>query len=94
MKDERLVDAAFDYNLALVKELLDNGVDVNSRDSHNSTALEYAAEFGQVEMVKLLLEHGAEVNTSNNDGDTPLYCAGDNGQSEIEKMLRDAGAVK
>ena len=94
MEDERLVDAAFDYNFALVKELLDSGVDVNSRDSHTSTALEYAAEFGQVEMVKLLLEHGAEVNTSNNDGDTPLYCAVDNGQMEIEKMLRDAGAVK
>ncbi len=92
--DERLVDAAFEYDLVLVKELLESGVDVNSRDSHNSTALEYAAEFGQTEMVKLLIESGAEVNTSNNDGDTPLYCAGDNGQTEIEKMLRDAGAVK
>ena len=88
------MDAAFAYDLALVRELLDNGVDVNTRDSHNSTALEYAAEFGQVEMVKLLLERSAEVNTCNNDGETPLYSAGDNGQIEIEKMLRDAGAVK
>ena len=92
--DERLVDAAFACNLALVRELLDSGVDANSRDSHNSTALEYAAQFGQVEMVRLLLERDAEVNTSNTDGETPLYCAGDNGQIEIEKMLRDAGAVK
>ncbi len=91
--DERLVDAAFDYNLALVKDLLASGVDVNSCDSHNSTALEYAAEFGQLEMVMLLIENGADVSNRNNDGDTPLYCAGDNGHMEIEKILRDAGAI-
>ena len=92
--DERLVNAAFEYNIVLVEELLEGGIDVNSRDSHNSTALEYAAEFGQTEMVKLLIESGADVNTSNNDGETPLYCAGDGGRAEIEKMLREAGAVK
>lgn len=91
--DERLLDAAFEYNLALVRELLTSGVDVNSRDAHNSTALEYAAEFGQLEMVMLLIENGADINNHNKDGETPLYCAGDNGHMEIEKMLRDAGAI-
>lgn len=92
--DERLVDAAFNRDLALVKQLLEKGIDVNSRDSDNSTALEYAAMFGQTDMTRLLIEKGAEVNTINDDGETPLYCAVDDGHTEIEKILRDAGAVK
>ncbi len=91
--DERLVNAAFDRDLALVKELLERGVYVNSRDSHNSTALEYAAMFGQTDMARLLIEKGAEVNTINDSGETPLYCAVDDGHTEIERVLRDAGAV-
>ena len=92
--NERLVDAAFERDLVLLNALLESGVDVNPRDGYNSTALEYAAQFGQIEMARLLIENGAEVNTSNNAGETPLYCAVDNGYKEIEKMLRDAGAVK
>ena len=92
--DEQLVDASFERNLVLVKELLESGVDVNSRDSHSSTALEYAAMFGEVEMVGLLIGSGADVNTINNDGATSLYCAVDDGHTEIEKMLREAEAVK
>jgi hypothetical protein len=45
-----------------VKELLDAGVDVNTKFRYDRMALSFAADRGHVEVVKLLVERGADLN--------------------------------
>lgn len=61
-KAEALSEAVRRGDVAAVKRLLDEGVDVNTKFRYGATALSYAADRGDVELVKLLLDRGAEVN--------------------------------
>ena len=60
---------------AVVKRLIDAGVDVNAPDSTGWTPLHFAARAGGVEAVQLLLDAGAQVNVPDNKGVTPLHRA-------------------
>ena len=60
--DERLLEAAQQGDLEVVKELLAAGIDIDTGNRYGATALFFAAFRGNVEMVELLLENGAEVN--------------------------------
>ena len=51
-------------DVAAVKALLDQGVDVNTKFRYNATALSFASDRGHVEVVKLLLDRGADVNAA------------------------------
>lgn len=57
-----------------VKQLLEQGADVNQRDIQGRDSMHYAAEHGP-EMMRLVLDYGADVNTQDNDGNTPLLNA-------------------
>jgi outer membrane protein assembly factor BamB len=59
-----LISAAQKQDLAGVKTLLEQGVDINSATSYGSTALSYAAEKGNLPMVRLLLDEGANPNVT------------------------------
>lgn len=80
----------------IVGLILEQGVDVNSRDAYGKTPLHYAAEcFGNPEIVRLLLKSGADVNAREGprkDGATPLYHACAKGYEAAVKQLLDAGA--
>ena len=52
-------------DLAKVRELLEEGEDVNQADSFAMAPICYAAQNGYKEMVRLLLEHGANPNVEN-----------------------------
>ena len=54
-RDLELVNAAMEGNLELVRQLLDEGVNVNAKDKHDVTALMAASTVGHTEVVKLLL---------------------------------------
>ena len=88
-----LDQAAYRGDLAGVRRLLRQGVDVDSREGDNhKTPLMCAASSGKVEVIQELLRHHAAVNATSVRGDTALISASLNGHTDIVKMLIDAGA--
>ena len=83
-------DAALDGDLEQLKQLLDEGADVNSPDDAG-TPLQWALFVGQVEVVRLLLERGADPNIGSSSG-TPLQTAVVSGNTEIVGLLLAHGA--
>ena len=73
----------------VVKEFLDNGVDVNVKDGSGSTPLHCAATESYNEIVELLIANGADVNAKDNESRTPLDEAYN---IEIATLLRKHGA--
>ena len=71
---------------------LDQGVNVNAKNSDGVTALYLAAQNGRADIVKLLLEYGADVNATTNYGVTALHFAAQNGRADIVKLLLEYGA--
>jgi hypothetical protein len=59
---DALSEAARRGDAAKVKELLDGGVDVNTKFRYDRMALSFAADRGHAEVVKLLIERGADLN--------------------------------
>src|SRR4029453_8702571 len=93
-KAEQLQDAARKGDATMVKQLLDEGVDVNTKFRYNATALFYACDHGHLEVVKVLLGRGADMNVKDSFyGFTPLALATGPAQkkkpehSEIAKLL-------
>ena len=67
--------AARNGNLKRVKELLNQGVPVNSRDEYSFTPLHFAAYRGRLNVVQELLRRGAHLNPRTFTGRTPLHIA-------------------
>ena len=79
-----------------VQLLLDHGADVNAPASEyrGRSALQAAAEQGNIQHVQILLLHGADVNASpcNGHGVTALQAASISGHLEVVALLLAAGA--
>ncbi len=54
----------------IVKLLIDNGINIESKNEDGDTALIYSVIYDQIDTVKLLLENGADVYARNNKGET------------------------
>ena len=68
-----LVSAAAHQHLDVMKLLLDNGADINSRDVKGNTALHEAVRLKEpVDFVYLLLRRGADSKLSNTDEKNPM----------------------
>ena len=77
----------------LTKSLLEEGADVNAKDSKGKTPLHYASEKGHPEIVEALTKvEGINVNAIDNRGITPLYLAAVHGATVIKKDA-DVNAV-
>jgi hypothetical protein len=63
-KAEALAEAARKGDASVVKKLLDEGVDVNTKFRYGATALSYACDRGYLEVVRLLVDRGADVNAT------------------------------
>lgn len=75
-------------NTTLVKFLLDNGIDVNSKDNKGNTLLHIACENGQSSMIDELNNYLPNVDLQNNDGNTPLHLAVlNNNLNCVQKMI-------
>ena len=87
-----LMRAALDGNTERVRELIDQGTDINQRDDNGRTALMFAVVNMHYETMKVLLEHGADVNAKSNQGGTPLMAAALAGDLRIVQALLAKGA--
>jgi len=88
-----LVLAASGFDVGMVKLLLDNGANINAKDSKGNTALRNASGGNErIEIVKLLLERGADINATNNDGRTALLEAIELGNKSVVRLLLGKGA--
>ncbi len=91
--DLRVVDAAMRRDVAAVRILLQQGVDVNSAQGDGMTALHWAAEHGDQELAGLLLKSGASPGAATRIGrHTPLHVAAKGGHHPVVRMLVDAKA--
>lgn len=85
-------------DLAIVRQLLQSGVDVNIKTSSLTTPLHWAAQYAcsmvlfhnrmPEPIVKLLLEHGADPNAFNWHLETPLHYAAENGTNSTRAGWR------
>ncbi|KAF5895618.1 ankyrin repeat domain-containing protein 11 isoform X1, partial [Clarias magur] len=85
--ETRLHRAAIRGEVRRIKELINEGADVNVKDFAGWTALHEACNRGYYEVAKQLLAAGAEVNTKGLDDDTPLHDASNNGHFKVVKLL-------
>lgn len=94
---EQLVQAAMDNDLAVVKILIEKGVNTNYQ-SDGRSALMVAAIRGNTEICKLLIANGANINLRSNiqegqfAGESALMGAARRGNLEICKLLLEHGA--
>ena len=85
--NNQLLEASKRGDLDTVKQLIQEGADVNHTDYRGYTPLIFGSQDEHLEIVKYLVEHGADVNQANNNGSTPLISSRQNGHLEIVKYL-------
>jgi ankyrin repeat protein len=85
-----LVTAIRNADTQAIRQLLNNGADVNARDAEGNTPLILASFYAAPECVKLLIDQGADVNTTNRAGATALIRAATS--YEKTRWLLAAGA--
>jgi len=78
----------------VVKSLLDNGANINDRNSGNDTALIWATVKNNKEIIKLLLEYKPKLNLINNDKkwSALMYASNRHQTKDIVELLVNAGA--
>ncbi len=90
--DLRLIEAVKNGDIAAVRSLLEQHVDVNATQPDGATALAWAAERDDLETADLLIQSGANVNLANENGATPLWLAATMASSRMTEKLLGSGA--
>jgi len=85
--------AAVTEEIAVIKYLVAQGIDINHRDKDGCTALHYLAQDGTVAMIKYMIESGAEINAECRGRETPLDWASYGKNVDVIAYLSDFGAV-
>ena len=91
--EDRLWVAAREGDLATIKKLAAEGVDINASTQYGATALSFAADKGHIEVVRFLLEKGADPNKSDTFyRASPMTWASENDHLEVAVLLVEHGA--
>jgi len=91
-KDELLLLAIEQADNATVAKLLDDGADIEVKNTENETPLIFAARNGYTDIIKELLARGANTDARNSEHLTPLMIAAVRDHSDIVKALANNGA--
>ena len=86
-----LIDAVRSGDVAAVRALLDQSVDVDAPAADSATALLWAVHEDRVAIAALLLDAGADVTATNRYGVSAASLAAENGTAVILERLLDAG---
>ena len=84
--NQQLIDAATNGQLDLIKNLIEQGVDLHVE---SEAALRSAANYGHLDVVKYLVDRGADIHVKN---EYPLRWAANNGRLGVVKYLVEQGA--
>jgi len=87
-----LIDAARNADVAALRQLLKQRLDVNAATADGTTALHWASYRDDVESADLLIRAGAKVNAANDLGATPLWTASMTGSAAMVRRLLQANA--
>lgn len=74
-------------NLEGMKQLEEQGVDVDDADEEGRTGLHFSCGYGEIECVKWFLEKGAKLDTADTNKNTALHYAAGYGQVEVVALL-------
>lgn len=87
-KIDNLIANARKGKLDEVKKLLEEGVNINSKESmgYSRTALHVATEYGEIDMMKYLIDNEADLTVTNAGSYNPLM-------SVVQKMDMDDGEL-
>jgi len=85
-------DAILAKDIAKVRQLLDQGVNVNVLGEYKRTPLHFAAAWGNIYLVRLLIDRGANIDARDHVKQTPLHMAAESGTADIVKLLIEKGA--
>jgi len=89
---ESLVSLAETQQVNAAIALIDSGVDVNRPSVDGTTALHWAAYYGELELAQRLIRAEADPDTRNDYGSSPLGEAATKGDLEMISLLLEAGA--
>ena len=90
----KLHDAAKTGDLAVVKQLIETGGNVDERDVAERTPLSWAAEGGHVEVVQFLIEKGADVDARDFTDVAPLqHAVLANNLNVVELLVKNGADV-
>ncbi|XP_045103595.1 ankyrin repeat and SOCS box protein 13-like isoform X1 [Portunus trituberculatus] len=88
-----LHNAVASKNFKHVRDLVDDGHDINEQHYDRVTPLHMACLTGDQHITRFLLEHGAWVNAQSIDNSTPLCDACAGGSVDCVKLLLTSGAL-
>ena len=88
-----LIAASARGRLSACRQLLEDGANLEMRDSGGRTAMMWAAKNGKLKCLQLLLESGAAINAQDDDGMTPLMFAASTGRQECVRLLLENHAA-
>jgi ankyrin repeat protein len=90
--DARLIKSVRGKDVAAVRALLKERVDVNAAQGDGSTALHWAAHVDDLAIADVLIRAGARAAVANDNGFTPLHLACTNASGGMVERLLAAGA--
>ena len=85
--DTALIKATREGVYAVVKELIDLGVNINAKNYDRNNALWFACCGNHYELISLLLATEIDINNQNDNGTTVLMYAASAGKTGVAKLL-------
>ena len=72
----------------VVKFLIDQGYDVNTKNKYGKTPIFYACDIGSFSIIRLLVDSGAIVRIKDNFNNEPIHISYDN-FDQLDKAIRN-----